>query len=158
MLNAEKYKDEILKVKDNEGSFSLTKYNEIRKCCDGSCSDCIFFSGNCYKEILRWLLSEYKEPVELTEDEYYFCKLMKKGYLVRDSIGELQYFFVKPERISNERISNGWWGNYTYLSDFEQLKDLFTFIENDTKELYSIEELLGTCAVKEENTHETDGK
>lgn len=63
MLNIEKYKDEILKYAGYQYSLMCLIYENIMKKndCTGCCS-------KCKRETIKWLTSEYKEPI-LTNEE-----------------------------------------------------------------------------------------
>ncbi len=84
MLNAEKYKEAILRTDYN---FSLQKNGYIMQCTKLSCNECQFQgSKSCVKAKFRWLLEEYKEPI-LTDAEKAYLKstithLKKDDYLI----------------------------------------------------------------------------
>lgn len=63
MLNIEKYEKEILDI--GLSNFAYTKDNEIKRCVDIYCCDCIFRVNNtCSRhKTAEWLASEYKEPI-----------------------------------------------------------------------------------------------
>ena len=68
MLNIEKYKDEILKYAGYQHSLMCLIYENIMKKndCTGCCS-------KCKRETIKWLTSEYKEPI-LTDKEKAYLK------------------------------------------------------------------------------------
>ena len=72
MLNAEKYKKEILENSNVVSDFSMSKDKHVIKKCLGVCDDCFFHEAgdHCSNIKVKWLLSEYKEPIKLTRTEY----------------------------------------------------------------------------------------
>ena len=83
MTNFEKYKDDLMKI---EGTFAVDKNTrEIVGCdtLDGverriDCENCIFNEGNCFeRDKIKWLYSEYKEPV-LSNDELELINILSK--------------------------------------------------------------------------------
>ena len=80
MINAEKYRDKLLKfIKERDaGSFTFSKGEEGKfwQCGGRRCSECGMSKerSNCTVARLKWLLSEYKEPVKLTKLEYELLK------------------------------------------------------------------------------------
>lgn len=57
MLNANKFRSEILKVKDVRSRFAVNENNDILYCRDEHCIECIF-DGDCQRKIIDWLLAE----------------------------------------------------------------------------------------------------
>ena len=84
MINAEKYRDEILAVTNKHEYFALKADNPtvITRCNDvEQCRGCLFDNGTCSSEKMKWLLSEYKEPIKLTRTEYLLlCHIYKLDY------------------------------------------------------------------------------
>lgn len=74
MLNIEKYKDEILKYAGYQHSLMCLIYENIMKKddCTGCCS-------KCKRETIKWLTSEYEEPI-LTEEEKVIIKNILKAF------------------------------------------------------------------------------
>lgn len=74
MLNIEKYKDEILKYAGYQYSLMCLIYENIMKKndCTGCCS-------KCKRETIKWLTSEYKEPI-LTNKEKIIIKNILKAF------------------------------------------------------------------------------
>lgn len=159
MLNIEKFLAKIVDL-NNNGYFAVTKNNEIYKC-DGeeSCDRCVLhnYDDDCIEARHKWLFSEYKkpvEPVELTEEEYWFCKLLGDRYLAKSDLGHLQIFYKKPTTVSDVWI--GTFVNYSiYLDIFENLsEESFPFIKSGDEEPYSAIELLKNCVVKSKKSEE----
>lgn len=70
MLNAEKYKNEILEKLNIHNDFAITEENKRIKSCAGTgCSKCLFnvTGESCTSAMTRWLLSEYKEPTPIKD-------------------------------------------------------------------------------------------
>jgi len=153
MLNAEKYKKEILKITE-EGyyNFAVSKdrQNIVRCTVDFACENCIFGGENdCGYSIARikWLLSEYKEPIKLTRLEFEILKWLDKGgykFIVRSPSDNLMAHDSIPKKVLNGWISEN---RYKTLTSFIEL---FQFIQWHDKEPTSIQEVLENCEVKED--------
>lgn len=80
MINGEKYKKEI---KELNYDFALIN-NELRNCTEVECCDCQFNYGSlgCKRNVIGWLLKEYKEPIKpiLTEKEKAYLKNVIEPY------------------------------------------------------------------------------
>lgn len=156
MLNAEKFKDEILECIDeyNSGRFSISKDCVPRfKYCEATyCKDCMLSEqeGYCSLKRTKWLLSEYKEPIKLSRLEYEILKYLQKkknAYISRSKNGELVVHRIKP--ISKE---NAYWKgmDISYcLKTFED--DLFHFVKWEDEEPTLIKEVLNNCEVVEDD-------
>lgn len=72
MLNIEKYKDDILNAKQAHSTCSVydifLKLSHIS--CPGNCKEC-------KKNIMNWLLSEYKEPILDDVEKKYLSAVIK---------------------------------------------------------------------------------
>ena len=101
MLNVEKFKKEIIDFGLNE--FGCTKDNEINRCADICCSDCIFCDNRrcSSRKIIEWLASEYKEPT-LDDKGKDYIKTLVSPFRVDDIVtivkhnvyGELRYELI----------------------------------------------------------------
>lgn len=91
MLNIQKHKDEILKYAGYQHSLMCLIYENIMKKndCTGCCSEC-------KRETIKWLTSEYKEPI-LTDKEKTFIKNIIKAF---------EPFGDEIERISKHLTAN----------------------------------------------------
>lgn len=71
MLNAEKFRKEILENSNVVFDFFVSKDKYAIKKCLGVCDNCIFcnMGEHCSNAKVKWLLSEYKKPVKLTRFE-----------------------------------------------------------------------------------------
>ena len=156
MINAEKYKDQLLKfVEENHDSlFGLDKNSEPINCAVSRCNNCQFgFKKNKYVEgyscsaaRMKWLLSEHKEPIKLSRLEYEILKLaINKSceYIARDSDGQLYVFMEKPRKRESFWKTDG----YYYL--LEMFSVLFQFVKWSDEKFTSIKDVLDNCEVVE---------
>ena len=146
MLNAERFKKEILEKSNVVFDFSMSKDKHAVEKCLGVCENCIFYDmgDHCSNVKVRWLLSEYKDPVKLTKLEYEFLKWSeKKGhkYIVRDKINHL--FIFKDAPIKRE---NCWVPESSYCS-IALFDNLFKFIKQEDEEPIAIKDILENCEV-----------
>lgn len=153
MLNAEKFKDEILETLDCDcEGFGVTEDNKITMCrADSFCCICSFLKdGFCSREAKdRWLLSEYKEPIKLSKVEYEILRYLYKRnyrYITREKSERVIAFKGRPHKrdygvwntISGEKIG------FLDLYDFS---NLFQFTNWKNSKPTSIEEVLKNCEV-----------
>lgn len=151
MINAEKYRKEIL---NNYSGFSVID-SHIDDCESILCESCLFSNSKnddgyltCINRKVKWLLSEYKEPVKLTEIEYYILKYVKENtefkYLVRLENRNLCAYFKKPFKDKQHRV----WANKENVNErLSMFNDLFEFINCEDSEPTSIQEVLSNCEV-----------
>lgn len=149
MINAEKYRDEILAVTNKHEYFALKADNPtvITRCNDvEQCRGCLFDNGTCSSEKMKWLLSEYKEPIKLSKVEYELLKFWNDEefkYIARDSGGTVFIYNEKPSKKTEV------WGSiygHRILDDFE---DLFQFVKFEDEEPTPIKKVLDNCEVIE---------
>ena len=69
MLNIEKYKDDILNAEI--GNITCCVYDDILHL------DCIGNCVECKKNVMKWLLSEYKEPILDEVEKKYLSEVIK---------------------------------------------------------------------------------
>ena len=76
MLNIEKYEKEIIDIGLN--TFGYTKDTGVKRCDDIHCCDCIFCDNRMCstRKIVKWLASEYKEPLLSDEAINYLMTLI----------------------------------------------------------------------------------
>lgn len=149
MLNAEKYKSRILEVASNDKVFGIdTKNNKIDNCSSMNCRDCLFYTFGTISEHdvnrIKWLLSEYKEPIKLTRFEYEILKwLEKEGYkfIVRSPSDNIMAHDSTPKKTFCGWVSEN---GYKSLSSFNEL---LHFIKWEDEEPRSIKEVLNNCEV-----------
>ena len=152
MLNAEKYKKEILEITEEGYNFAVSKdrQNIVRCTVDFTCENCIFGeeSDCCYSLArMKWLLSEYKEPIKLTRLEFEILKWLDKGgykFIVRSPSDNLMAHDSIPKKVLNGWISEN---RYKTLTSFIEL---FQFIQWHDKEPTSIQDVLRNCEVTDE--------
>lgn len=157
MLNAERFKKEILEKSNIVFDFSISKDRHTIEKCLGACDNCIFcnIGEHCSNVKVKWLLSEYKEPVKLTEIEYYILKWAKENtgfkYLVRLKNGNLCAYSEKPFKDNQHRV---WANKENVNSRLSMFNDLFEFINCEDSEPTSIEDVLNNCEVVESELYE----
>lgn len=155
MLNAEKHRDQLLKfVEENHDSlFGLDKNSEPISCTVSRCNNCQFgFKKSKYVEgyscsaaKIKWLLSEYKEPVKLTRFEHDVLKhiLEKTQYrfIVREKSDNIYIYKRKPKK------GTGAWDISSGMQNLNIFVNLFPFIKWEDSEPTSIEYVLKNCEV-----------
>ena len=153
MLNAERYKNEILEKSNVVFDFSISKDRHTIEKCLGVCDNCIFcnMGEHCSNVKVKWLLSEYKEPVKLTRLEYEVLKHYYNDsykYIARDENGDLFLYIAKPSKGSNIWRS---------ISDHHNLYDFrkkFQFVKWEGEEPTLIKDVLENCEVVEDESNE----
>lgn len=152
MLNAERFKEEINK---HNNEFGLA--DNIVDCGTLGCRNCRFSRLNnsdgvvimCSTRKVKWLLSEYKEPVKLIRVEHEILRYLYKRdyrYIAREESERVIAFKGRPHKItcgtwntiSDEKIG------FLNLYDFS---NLFQFTDWKDLESTSIEDVLKNCEV-----------
>ena len=154
MLNAEKYRAEIL---GKDFKFGLS--NRICKCCYEECATCVFSLENnpndglshaCTIRKVKWLLSEYKEPIKLTRLEYDILKYLsdntKHMYIVRNEDGKLCIFDFEPVK---NKVNDWWSGRYMY--GMVMFNKLFQFVQWEDSTPTLIKDVLENCEVVDDD-------
>lgn len=153
MLNAERFKKEILENSNAVFDFSMSKDKHTIKKCLGVCKDCFFHEAgdHCSNVKVKWLLSEYKEPVKLIRVEHEILRYLYKRdyrYIAREESERVIAFKGRPHKITC--------GTWNTISDkkigFLNLYDfsnLFQFTDWKDLESTSIEDVLNNCEVVE---------
>lgn len=151
MLNAEKFKDKIMYSCDGEFGFT----DGIVKCAYDKCDNCIFSNRNnqnkhesCSSRRVRWLLSEYKEPIKLTRLEYLLLKLFYEKdyrYLTRGVGG---YLYMHKGKNPPQKNGGMWFNCEPYIT-FDVINDLFQFVQWKDEEPKSIKKILNNCEVSD---------
>lgn len=148
MLNAERFKEEINKY-NNE--FGLT--DSIADCKTLECRNCRFSRLNnsddeiifCSTRKVKWLLSEYKEPVKLTELEHgileYLLEKRQYRFVVRERSGIIYVYKSKPKKEADS------WGSLSLNNELGLFNNLFQFVQWQDSEPTSIEYVLNNCEV-----------
>lgn len=153
MINAEKYRDKLLKFieEKNAGSFTFSKGKEGKfwQCGGRYCSECGMSKerSNCSVERLKWLLSEYKEPVKLTELEHgileYLLENRQYGFVVRERNGFIYIYKSNPKKEADG------WKSLSLGRELGPFNNLFQFVQWEDSEPTSIQEVLSNCEVFE---------
>lgn len=154
MLNAERFKKQILDVVEDDKKYNFAikddDPNAFSNChSDISCKNCIFTSlkngKNCLYNRFNWLLSEYKEPVKLTELEHgileYLLKKRQYRFVVRERNGIIYAYKSKPKKEADS------WGSLSLNNEFGLFNNLFQFVKWEDSEPTSIEYVLKNCEV-----------
>lgn len=161
MLNAERFKEEILDVVEDDKKYNFAikddDSNAFSNChSDISCKNCIFTSlkngKNCLYNRFNWLLSEYKEPVKLTRLEYGILKFLLNDteyrYIVRNKYrhegGVFNLYIFKDKPFEDSGV---WYSGRDSVSEFYVFNNLFTFVRWEDSEPTSIEYVLKNCEV-----------
>lgn len=152
MLNAERFKEEINKY-NNE--FGLA--DNIVDCGTLGRRNCRFSRSNnsdgviimCSTRKVKWLLSEYREPVKLTRFEQYILKyiLEKTQYrfIVREKSDNIYIYKRKPKK------GIGAWDSSTGMLNLNIFINLFPFIKWEDEEPTPIKEVLENCEVVDDD-------
>lgn len=148
MLNAERFKKEILENSNVVSDFSMSKDKHAIKKCLGVCDDCFFHEAgdHCSNIKVKWLLSEYKEPIKLSRLEYELLKFIDNEgykYIARDNCGGVLFRYPKKPT----KNIYGEWGKGGICSDLRMFNDLFQFVKWEDEEPISIEDVLNNCEV-----------
>ena len=153
MINAEKYKNELLKViNENEQDFIAfdDSDNSVKNCTTMLCKDCKFSRTKakvlCTQTKLKWLLAEYKQPIKLSKFEYDILKYLSDNtrhmYIVRNKSGDIYLYDLEPEK---SRSGNWWEGRGVHV--MVMFNKLFQFVQWEDTEPRSIKEILKNCVV-----------
>lgn len=151
MTNGEKFKGEILKIINRGECFGIScdKPNVITECDGLPCEDCLFnLDGSCEVHKMKWLLSEYKEPIKLTRLEYELLKFLNdegSKYIARDLCGQILYRY----RDKPTKNKMGEWVRGGTCIDLRMFNNLFQFVKWEDAEPTSIQEVLDNFEVVE---------
>jgi hypothetical protein len=118
MLNIEKYKDDILNVNSTDLTCSVhDKFlNLSHISCDGNCKEC-------KKNVMEWLLDEYKEPILEEAEKAYLSAVIKPFKANVTGICKLCiYIGFYCIRIYAESISSKLETEVIYLPLFEKVQ------------------------------------
>lgn len=151
MLNAEKYKDELKSLNDVDKLWysAFNKRNmTFGSCLDVECENCAFNGGKgCNNARYNWLLSEYVEPIEVSEFEYNILKYLadetRYMYLARDKKGSLYLYDSEPIKEDSKK----WWIGRG-ATQFTAFNKSFQFIKWDVNKQISIKDILDNCIIK----------
>lgn len=152
MLNGKKFKKEILEIRNCDFGFNK-RDNKIMLCNTRLCGLCSFSQKNrkvyepsCSVAKMKWLLSEYKEPIKLTKLEYEILKYLADNtrhmYIARGKSGNLFIFDIEPVK---NNINTQW--NGRGMKGMLMFNKLFQFVKWEDKEATSIKNILENCEV-----------
>ena len=147
MLNAERFKKEILEKSNVVFDFSISKDRHTIEKCLGVCDNCIFFNmgEHCSNVKVKWLLSKYKEPVKLTRFEHdvlkYLLEKTQYRFIARERNDTIYIYKRKPKKGSDA------WEIISGMQNLNLFINLFPFIEWEDSEPTSIEDVLKNCEV-----------
>lgn len=156
MLNAERFKEEILNIVNDDFSLAVNKNNPngVYKCGSFPCSDCMFSKLKdgkirCTINKMNWLLSEYKEHVKLTRFEQdilkYILEKTQYRFIVREKSDNIYIYKRKPKK------GIGAWDSSTGMLNLNIFINLFPFIKWEDEEPTSIKDVLKKCEVVEDD-------
>lgn len=153
MINAEKYRDKLLKFIEEKdaGSFTFSKGEEgnFWQCGGRPCFECgmVKERSNCSLARLKWLLSEYKEPVKLTKLEHgileYLLENRQYRFVVRERSGFIYIYKSNPKKEADG------WKSLSLGRELGPFNNLFQFVHWEDSEPTSIQEVLDNCEVVE---------
>lgn len=157
MLNAEKYREEILENSNVVSDFSMSKDKHTIKKCLGVCKDCFFHEAgdHCSNIKVKWLLSKYKEPIEVSKLEYDILKFAFKNgycYITRTESGHVEVHKEKPLMRSNEIFGHHWGNRGKSIYLFDNIFCFVKWVGSEKSKPMLIKEILDECEViKNEN-------
>ena len=151
MINAEKYKNELRTLNELKKLCisALRKDNgSFGNCSDIGCKNCVFDDDEgCGYARMKWMLSEYKEPVKLTRFEQDVLKHLLEQtqyrFIVREKSGNIYIYKRKPKK------GIGAWDSSTGMLNLNVFINLFPFIKWEDEEPTSIKDVLDNCEVVE---------
>lgn len=147
IINAEKYKNELRSLNELKKlcNCALRKDNvAFGNCSDIGCENCMFNDKQgCNYARMKWLLSEYKEPIKLTRFEYNFLNAFqekKSLYLARDKSGGIFLYLNEPFKE----------GSIWFDSESDPVllsNHLFRFVKWEDEQPTQIQEVVDNCEV-----------
>lgn len=149
MLNAKRFKEEINK---HNNEFGLA--DNIVDCGTLGCRNCLFSRLNnsddviimCSTRKVKWLLSEYKEPIKVSKLEYDILKYLSDNtvhmYIVRDGNGNICLYDAEPKKSGN----GDWWVGCG-VHGMVMFDKLFQFIKWEDSTPTLIKDVLENCEV-----------
>jgi hypothetical protein len=149
MINAEKFRKELLELSNQNIAFAVRKENQnavVR--CDSikRCTDCLFGRGRCSVNSTKWLLSEYKDHVKVSKLEYDILKYLSDNtrhmYIVRDGNGNICLYDAEPKKSGN----GDWWVGRG-VHGMVMFDKLFQFIKWEDSTPTLIKDVLENCEV-----------
>ena len=141
----EHYRERLEKVLKRGKHFGLDRIlgGAPAACDDVGCGDCTLttictgLDDRCEIERIKWLMSEYKPELVLTQREKHFVEFVQEGWLARDKYCGIYHYFDKPTKERATWEVDGC--AVVYLDKFGD--NLFPFITWEDEEPWSVEEL-----------------
>lgn len=151
MLNAEKYKNFLIRYKRN---FGISEKAEIPFACENhlftfiqkDCRNCKWrYEWSCDKKRVEWMASECKEGViALSKLEYdlliYITKHTYYRFLIRNKNRKLELRFDNPKKVNSDWCNTNL--EHDYLPSF-----LFNFVDYGDEQPTCISDILNDCEV-----------
>ena len=151
MINAEFYKEKLLKLAKKDIRCGLNSKGDLVDCDGVSCTGCQWNteSTDCECEMIKWLLAERKEYPKLTRYEFEVLnKALCKGYyfITRNKNKCVNVNRHKPNKmvIHWDNCIEPMW----YMEILVNESD-FEFVKWTDEEPWNIQELLENCEVEE---------
>lgn len=103
---------------------------------------------HCSNVKVKWLLSEYKEPIKLSRFEHDILKYLSDNtrhmYIVRDGNGNIFLYDEEPQKSE----SSPWWTGHG-MCHMKMFNKLFQFVQWEDSEPTSINNVLNNCEVSD---------
>lgn len=158
MLNAEKYRNQILEILNTHNDFAITKADKrIRACAGTNCSECLLnVKGiSCTVAMIKWLLSdECKESIKLSKLEYELLRhLYKKDYryIVREKSERMFAYKGRPFKVFGHSWNMGHGEKLVFLNLYD-FSYLFQFVNWEDEQPTSIKDVLNNCEVVDDES------
>lgn len=153
MINAEIHKNELrtlFKLKKLQDCALRKDNGSFGNCYNIGCKNCMFNDKEgCTYARIKWMLSEYREPVKLSRFEHDVLKYLSDNtrymYIARDGNGNISLYDVEPEKSK----SAPWWTGRVRCQ-MEMFNKLFQFVQFEDLEPTSIQDVLENCEVIED--------
>lgn len=154
MINAEKHKSELRKLNKSYKlcTCAIRKDNGLfDNCSNIGCKNCIFDNyEDCDYARMKWMLSEYKEPLKVSKLEYDILKYLSDNtrhmYIARNKSGDIYLYDLEPEK---SRSGNWWEGRGVHV--MVMFNKLFQFVQWEDSTPTPIKEVLENCEVVDDD-------
>ena len=107
---------------------------------------------HCSNVKVKWLLSEYKEPIKLSRFEHdilkYLLEKTQYRFIVREKSDNIYIYKRKPKK------GIGAWDSSTGMLNLNVFINLFPFIKWEDSAPTAIEDVLNNCEVVEDESNE----
>lgn len=106
MTNFEKFKDDILRITNEENSVIAVTKTGVKACHHIKCETCKFDSApECGLARINWLYEEYKVKPAISSKTYYFLKSLPEGVRIKRSDGMLYM------QVGDKIVDTSYYGN-----------------------------------------------